>query len=331
MADIILLIVSLFIILAGAEFFTNSVEWLGRKLNLGDGAVGSVFAAVGTAMPETLVPIIAILGGHGRAGHDVGIGAILGAPFMLATLAMFVTGIAAIIKHRKNSRMNVDPEVMSRDMRYFLMVFTIAIVAAFLPEYWAKIAVAVFLAFAYAFYVYKTIKSSVGQHYDKEDIKNLYFYKKSKNPPISLIIVQTAAALAIIIFGAQMFVERMQSVALAMGVAVLVLSLIITPIATELPEKFNSIIWVSRGKDTLALGNITGAMVFQSSILPAIGMLMTDWKLEPLPLFSAVITLAAVTYHYFGLKGKHGLKISHLLISGLFYTAFFVVAVTGIL
>ena len=38
----------------------------------------------------------------------------------------------------------------------------------------------------------------------------------------------------------------------------MLLALVIAPIATELPEKFNSLIWVRQGKDTLAMGNITG-------------------------------------------------------------------------
>ena len=331
MIDIVVLIISLVIILLGAEVFTNSVEWLGRKLKLGDGAVGSVFAAVGTAMPETLVPIIAIFGGYGAGGHDVGIGAILGAPFMLATLAMFVTGAAAIIKHRKNSSMNIDTIVLSRDLRYFLIVYAVAIAAAFLPMFWMKAIVAAFLVIAYAQYAYKTIKGSIGRYDFDVDIKPLYLKRKDNNPSSVIVIIQLAAALAIIIFGAQLFVTKVQLVASALGVAVLVLSLIITPIATELPEKFNSIIWVSRGKETLALGNITGAMVFQSSILPALGIIMTEWELEPLALFSAIIALSAAAYHFCGLKGKHGLRINHLLISGLFYTAFIAVAVSGII
>src|SRR5439155_1713956 len=77
-------------ILAGAELFTNGIEWFGRKLQLAEGAVGSVLAAVGTALPETMIPIIAILSGSGSAAsHGIGVGATLGAPFMLATLAMF--------------------------------------------------------------------------------------------------------------------------------------------------------------------------------------------------------------------------------------------------
>jgi len=324
--NVILLLVSLFIILAGAEIFTNSIEWLGKKLNLGDAAIGSVFAAVGTALPETIVPIIAILShGHGSEGHDVGIGAILGAPFMLATLAMFVTGLAALIKRKNNAPMDVVPEVMKRDMRFFLLVYTVAILASFLPTFPLKIAVVAFLIFSYCFYAYKTIKSSMGQHDEGgESQRPLYLMRKSDNPPLVLVLIQVAGALGIIIAGATVFVGAVQEVAFVLGVPVLILSLIITPIATELPEKFNSIIWVSRGKDTLALGNITGAMVFQSSLIPVIGILLTEWKLEPIALLSAGLAIAAVVYQYTGLVGRHKLTPVHLIVSGLFYFIFII-------
>ena len=95
--DILVLAIAFLVILLGAELFTNGIEWFGRKLELAEGAVGSVLAAVGTALPETMIPIIAILfGGGGDASHAVGVGAILGAPFMLSTLAMFVTGVGVI-------------------------------------------------------------------------------------------------------------------------------------------------------------------------------------------------------------------------------------------
>ncbi|HNC05350.1 MAG TPA: hypothetical protein PLS38_03490, partial [Solirubrobacterales bacterium] len=61
--EYLLLLFSFAIILTGALLFTNAIEWLGHKLNLGEGAVGSILAAVGTAMPETLIPIVAIIGG----------------------------------------------------------------------------------------------------------------------------------------------------------------------------------------------------------------------------------------------------------------------------
>src|SRR6185437_13900708 len=113
--DLLILLVSFVVILAGAELFTNGIEWFGHKLGLAEGAVGSVLAAVGTALPETMIPIIAILfatgGGAGESStaHAIGIGAILGAPFMLSTLAMFVTGVAVLIVARRRAAGDVMP------------------------------------------------------------------------------------------------------------------------------------------------------------------------------------------------------------------------------
>jgi cation:H+ antiporter len=93
------------IILLGAVLFTNAVEWLAHRLELGSGAAGSVLAAVATALPESTIPIVAIIGGS-EGSEDVAIGAIVGAPFMLTTIAMALVGLAAVgfAKRRKQGR-----------------------------------------------------------------------------------------------------------------------------------------------------------------------------------------------------------------------------------
>src|SRR5450432_3766094 len=111
----LLLAAAFAVILVGAELFTNAVEWFGHLLGLSEGAVGSVLAAVGTALPETMIPLVAIVFGAGSRSDAVGIGAILGAPFMLATLAMFVTGLAVITRVRADrgpAQLAVNPLVL---------------------------------------------------------------------------------------------------------------------------------------------------------------------------------------------------------------------------
>ncbi len=90
------LILSLAVILAAAALFTNVGEIFGDRLNLG--AVESVLAAVGTALLETMIPIIVILGAV-LAGRDpesageIGTGAILGAPFCSLPLPCWSLGL----------------------------------------------------------------------------------------------------------------------------------------------------------------------------------------------------------------------------------------------
>jgi cation:H+ antiporter len=111
--------VSLIVILIAAEIFTNAVEWLGHRLGIDEGAVGSVLAAVGTALPETMIPLIAILIVGSESAHEIGVGAILGAPFLLSTAAFAVTGLGVIAfssRRRKGREMALDAELVHRDL-----------------------------------------------------------------------------------------------------------------------------------------------------------------------------------------------------------------------
>lgn len=322
MKDIVIMLLSLGLILASAETFTNGVEWLGKRLKLGAGAIGSILAAVGTALPETMVPLIAFLGTKGEEGiTEVGIGAILGAPFMLATLAFFISGLAAFIFRRGNHPLRVQREVFERDMTFFLLTYTLAILSSFLPTRTMKLGVAGILPIIYLVYVVITVKKSKGVE-EQGDLPPLYIARKNKHPKLFPILGQITLALLGIVAGAHGFVDSVQSVALMTGIPALILSLIITPIATELPEKFNSVIWLRRGKDTLALGNISGAMVFQSSVLPAIGLALTPWILEPLALWSGILALCSGLILLMNLKRRGQIFPSSLVLGGGFYLIF---------
>ncbi len=71
----------------------------------------------------------------------------------------------------------------------------------------------------------------------------------------------------------------------------LLFALLLAPVATELPEKFNSMTWTWKGRDTLAVGNVTGAMVFQSAFPVSVGLLFTDWEITGMALLSALIAI----------------------------------------
>ncbi len=330
--DIILLVLGLGIILAGAELFTNAVEWLGKRLGLNQGAIGSVLAAVGTAMPETLVPIIALVFGGGASSHDIGIGAILGAPFMLSTLAFFITGLAIVIFSRNGRRprkVTADAAVMRRDLGFFILVYVVVVLAGvFHVSGAAKYVLSVVLFGFYGLYLWQTFTHEEEGGEDTE-LAPLFFSRRPKDgtPSVLIIVLQLAVALAAIVAGAKSFVNGVSLVSNLLGVPAFVLAVIIAPIATELPEKFNSVIWVGQNKDTLALGNITGAMVFQSSVIPAIGMLLTPWVLQGLELATTIIALASATVAYLQVRQKGAISPWGLLLGGVFYAAFIVAVV----
>jgi cation:H+ antiporter len=301
---IVLLAISFAVILAGALFFTNATEWLGKRLNLGEGAVGSLLAAVGTAMPETLIPIVAVLGGQ-EGAEDVAVGAIIGAPFLLATLAMAIVGISAHAwrdKRKQGLELKADVPTLDRDLIFFLVFFALGLLTGVVLPDGLHIPAAILFIFGYGIYVRATLRGG-GDVQDEDSIGRLYFdFSPGTAPPLGLVIFQFVASLAAIVGGAHLFVEELIHVAEDVGIEPLVLSLILAPLATELPEKINSIFWVREGKDSLALGNVTGAMVFQSTLPIAIGLMITDWDLNHFSIVSGVLGLIGGALAYWTLR-----------------------------
>ncbi len=333
MGNLAILIISLGVILVGAEIFVNAIEWLGFKLNLSEGAVGSVLAAIGTALPETIIPIIAIVFSPGTSGHDIGIGAILGAPLMLASLAMFVSGISVLAFRKRRlyeTKVVADYTIMSRDLSFFLIIYAAALSAGAIPPHLRKwqLIIGGLMVFAYIWYIFVML-SEEREESDNHELPRFYLARHNDSPALGLVLLQVFIALALIIWGANLFVGAITEVAIMFAVPAFVLALIITPIATELPEKFNSVIWISRGKDTLALGNITGAMVFQSSLIPAIGIFLTDWQLTSGALISGILALLSSGVIYFELRIKKHISAGILLLGGIFYILFIFLVCIG--
>src|SRR4051794_951374 len=341
------LVVALVVILIAAELFTNGIEWFGHKLDLAEGAVGSVLAAVGTALPETMIPLIAILfagSGSEDAAHAIGVGAILGAPFMLSTLAMFVTGLGVLGFARRRStgaEMTVDTHVLGLDLRYFFVAYGIAVGAAFIPaEYsFVRYGAVVALIGIYAWYVKAHFESDTTV--DATDLSPLRFHRvdvsgyrqNPEAPRLRIINVQVLVALGMIVAGAFVFVDAVEHISSQAGLDPALLALIIAPIATELPEKFNSLIWVRQNKDTLAMGNITGAMVFQSCIPTAIGVSLaaSAWTISQdslLSFASAGIAFISTAVIFVPTVRRGTLTGKHLLIGGIFYVIYLVLVIT---
>ncbi|HEY8636201.1 MAG TPA: hypothetical protein VIL81_02965 [Candidatus Limnocylindrales bacterium] len=348
--DILILFGALVIILVGAEFFTNGIEWFGRNLNLAEGAVGSVLAAIGTALPETMIPVIAILFSSSASSHEVGVGAILGAPFMLSTLAMFVTGLAVVWAARSRTTgdaMQIDTVVLGHDVRYFAVAYALAIAAAFLPlePVWLKWIAALVLLGIYAWYVKGHFEADAKEQ--AEDLEALRFRKLDRGahrddpatPRLRIVTFQVLVALGLIILGAIFFVNAVNNLATQLAVDSVLLALVIAPVATELPETFNSVIWVRQGKDTLAMGNITGAMVFQSTIPTVVALLFASsaWVVNEasyVAFASAAIAFIS-TAVIFTPMVRHGtLHGKRLLLGVLLYGAYLVLvlgSVTGVI
>jgi cation:H+ antiporter len=316
------LLAAFVLIVGGAIGFTNAVEWLGHRLNLGAGAVGAILAAVGTALPESVIPLVALASGGGQEAVDIAIGAIIGAPFLLGTVAMLlVAGSAIAFRNRREQgeRVMVDADSTRRDLRFFLAVMPVGVLLGVLstsPA--AQVAAAAALAVAYGLYTARTIRRG-GDADEQEELKPLWFDRTKDAPRTWRIAAQFLVSLAAIIGGAELFVSGVESIAKSLGVSALIISLLLAPLATELPEKANSVLWMRNGKDVLAAGNITGAMAFQATIPVALGLLLTTWDLDRYAVAAAVAGIAGGAVALWTLpRGRRVGVVPGLVWAGLF-------------
>jgi len=327
--DALLLAVSFAIVLSGALLFTGAVEWLGHRLALGEGAVGSVLAAVGTATPETLIAIVALLGAE-QGSEGVAIGAIVGAPFLLATLAMGLVGLFAYLfraRREQGLQLAAHGPTLERDLLFFLACFALAGALAWGPPTGVRIPIGLALLCAYGLYIHRTL-AGAGAVQSEETLSPLLFERRVErrtDPALSLCLLQLLVGLGAMVGGAHLFVERLLAIADSLGADPLVLALILAPLATELPEKVNSFFWVREGKDSLALGNVSGAMVFQSTIPVGIGLLFTDWSLGANAFLSICLGLAGGALAYASLHRDRRFHLPAVLGWFALYATFIVV------
>ncbi|GAB3266551.1 sodium:calcium antiporter [Kineosporia babensis] len=346
----VLLIVCAVAIYLSCEWFVNAVEWLGERLNVGKMAVGTILAAFGTALPESVVTLVAVTTGS-EDQKEIGVGAAMGGPLALATLAYGVTGVMLLWRKRiltrelitvgagSGSSLPADDREMlgsrqdvarlSVDQRWFLVVFVFKVILGLVVFAWKPWLGVLFLA-VYAVYVYKEMvlgapkASAEAESEDEDDEEELEPLKLQPNqavPASWAIGVQLAATLAVIFFASQIFVGQLDAIGPMIGLSGAVTALLLAPIATELPEIMNSIIWVRQGKAKLALANISGAMMIQVTVPSASAMIFADWHFDGALTWSAIVTMAAIGYLLLTMATNR-LTPARLALAAVFYPVF---------
>ncbi len=295
------------------EWFVNAIEWLGVRLKVGPLAVGTILAAAGTAFPESIVTLVAILFGGKAQGADIGVGAALGGPLVVGTLAYGLTGLMLLLRQHQGRKAatlaihqgidtndaanpldGTDTKRLARDQMWFLSIFVFKIalgLVAFAYKPWLGL---LFFA-AYAIYFAREIHGEKEQA-SAEDLEPLKMQPKRATPSTFAVVAQTILTLVIIFASSQLFVRQLEWAGPALGLSPVVVALLLSPVATELPEIMNAMIWVRQRKTELALANISGAMMIQATIPSGIGILLTPWTFDKPLILAGVATMASVMY-----------------------------------
>jgi cation:H+ antiporter len=318
---VVLLLGSAIIIYLACEFFVNGVEWVGHRLAVGQKATGTILAAFGTALPESVVTLIAVAFGTTAASKELGVGAALGGPLALSTIAYATVGIVLIATRQhlpKTAAIRDEFRRLSRDQGWFLIIFAAKIALGMILFAWKPWCGVLFLV-AYGLYVRQEMTGPSGE--EEGELEPLKMQPGTDNPKTAMAITQTLLALVVIFIASRIFVSQLENLGPALGLKPQLLALLLSPIATELPETMNAIIWVRQGKHRLALANISGAMMIQATVPTALGLFFTPWLLGTPLIVAAGATAVAVAIMFFTFR--RGAASRKLLASmGLLYLIF---------
>jgi cation:H+ antiporter len=376
----VLLIVCAVVIYLSCEWFVNAVEWLGQRLNVGKMAVGTILAAFGTALPESVVTLVAVTTGGTAEAKDIGVGAAMGGPLALATVAYAVTGVALLLRRRRlagaeaaavpagtavggahagagdataagrggtgasdgHREVLTGPGELARlvkDQRWVLAVFVVKVALGLVAFAFKPVLGLAFFA-VYAVYFWREMSGgSAAPHAvdhaagetapgaqdavadDEDELEPLKLQPRREVPATWAVVAQTLATLAVIFVSSQLFVHQLDAIGPMIGLPAAVTALLLSPIATELPEIMNAIIWVRQGKTRLALANISGAMMIQATVPSGLGLLFTSWTFDHALAWSGLITMVAIVYLLATMRA-HRLTPARLAFAGVFYLIF---------
>lgn len=346
MVHVVLLLVCAAAIYLSCEWFVNAVEWLGQRLGVGKMAVGTVLAAFGTALPESVVTLVAVTTGTTVAAKDIGVGAAMGGPLALATVAYGVTGGMLLLRRRRkgsetlaaasaltNSQNDtatpaaaqaltdaVEMRRLAKDQRWFLPIFVVKVALGLVAFAFKPVLGLLFFA-AYGVYFWREIRGGDGGEGEPEVLEPLKLQPKARRPATWAVIAQTVAAVVVIFIASQLFVDQLAAVGPMLGLSTAVTALLLSPIATELPEVMNAVIWVRQGKTSLALANISGAMMIQATVPSGLGLLFTRWQFDSALAWSGLVTMAAIVYLMASMRARK-LTPARLAAATGFYAVF---------
>jgi cation:H+ antiporter len=322
---LLLLLGSAAVIYLACEFFVNGVEWVGHRFGVSRTAVGTVLAAFGTALPESVVTLVAVVFGKTEAQRDIGVGAALGGPLVLSTIAYAVVGLVFLLDrkhHQKKIAQEFSTKRLSHDQLWFLVVFVFKVGLGLVVFAWKPWLGTLFLG-AYALYVWRELRAegNAADEVGEEGREALKLRPHAENPSTGWAVLQTVGALAVIFGASQLFVHQIEAVGPWLGISPQLVALLLSPIATELPEVLNAVIWVRQGKTSLALGNISGAMMIQATVPSALGIFFTPWVLDPSLLWAAAVTMVAIVVMLV-LLHRHTLTAKRLVRLAALYAVF---------
>jgi cation:H+ antiporter len=243
------LIISLSVLIWGADKFIDNSSLIAKKLGLSELTIGLTIVALGTSAPEIFVGILSVLNG----AESIAMGAVVGSNISNIVLIFGVSCIGISMQPAKTNPIQFIPFILA-----------VIVLGLGLQDLKITKAESVEFLFVFAAFMYVTYLYRIPDKIDESDNSNI----KIGNTTLMLIL-----GLLLLIVGSNYAVINAEKIATILNVPQVIIGLTIIAIGTSLPELAATISAISKNKNDMVIGNVIGSNVMNIAlVVPIIGM-----------------------------------------------------------
>lgn len=263
--DILLLIVGLVLIIAGANYLTDGSVVVARRFNVSELVIGLTIIAIGTSTPELVVSVASAISGN----TEMAVGNVVGSNIFNVLMIIGVTALVRPIRlSRENSFKNIPLAILTS---FFFVIITSSVLGVeFMPLKINRFE-GVLLLVGFVYFMRTTISSNKSE--SKSETPPTEQEKRAIKRKTLLAIPMIVGGLGGLIFGGDLFLKSAVSLATALGISEYIISVTLMAGGTSLPELAACVMAAKKGRSQLALGNVIGSNI--SNILLVLGTAAT--------------------------------------------------------
>ena len=255
---ILFLLLSLAILIWGADKFVDYSSILAKKLGINELTIGLTVVALGTSAPEIFVGISSIV----NQTESIAMGTVVGSNISNIALIFGVASLGRTLKPKQTPSKQLIPVILSTGILGF------AIYDLYISFFESLILLLVLIQFMFITFQNRS-----------ESIADQSIHTQNKNN-ISIILF-LSIGLAALIFGSKYAVVNAEKIADILGISELIIGLTVVAIGTSLPELAATISAIIKNKADMVIGNVIGSNVLNIVlVVPMIGFI-SKVKLDP--------------------------------------------------
>ena len=243
------LIISLSVLIWGADKFIDNSSLIAKKLGLSELTIGLTIVALGTSAPEIFVGISSVLNGT----ESIAMGAVVGSNISNIALIFGVSCIGISMRPTKTNPIQFIPFILA-----------VVVLGLGLQDLKITKAESIEFLFVFAAFMYFTYLFRISDKIDESDNSNI------KGGKTTLLLI---FALLALIIGSNYAVVNAEKIATILNVPQVIIGLTIIAIGTSLPELAATISAIIKNKNDMVIGNVIGSNVMNIAlVVPIIGM-----------------------------------------------------------